>query len=97
MKNPYAKALIEIESGLWEHDARVEENIAKPYSYDDDTFRACLKIFMSATLWKLWEKPGTLKEKMEKAEELGSAIRGVIYKFTKIDTHKLYQTTNTYH
>lgn len=51
-KNPYSKILIEIETGLWEHDVRIDNGIAPPYSYNDETFRACLKIFINAILGK---------------------------------------------
>jgi len=93
MKNPYADIFIELEAGLWEHDTWVDKGIASPYSYDDETFRACLKIFMNATMWKLWEhmeKERDKAKRMEKAEKLGKAIRGLVIEFTGIDTHELY-------
>jgi len=93
MNNPYKEALMELETGLWEHDNRVDEGIAKPYEYDSETFRACLKIFMSAALWKLWEytENKTLSEKASFAESLGTDIRGIILRYTGIDSHELYK------
>jgi len=89
--NPYAEVLKEIEAGLWDHDIRVEDNIARPYNYTDESFRACLKIFMSGLMWKLWEnmEGQTLEERSSTAEEVGSEIRKFILKYTGIDTHKL--------
>ena len=91
-QSPYAEILEEIETGLWEHDIRVEENDISPYYYTDKTFRACIKIFMSGIIWKLWEnlENKSLKEKMGKAENLGKEIRSIILKYTGIDAHKLY-------
>jgi len=93
MKNPYTDILIELEAGLWEHDVRVDEGITSPYSYNDETFRACLKIFMNATMWKLWEhmeKETDKAKRIEKAEKIGKAIQELIIEFTGIDTHELY-------
>ena len=91
-QNPYADVLNEIENGLWEHDLRVEEGIAAPYSYTHESFRACLKIFMSGMMWKLWENmEGTaVQKKAGKAEEMGNEMRNFILKYTGIDTHELY-------
>jgi len=91
-KNPYSEVLIEIESGLWEHDVRVDDGIAAPYSYDDETFRACLKIFMSAIMWKLWKfmDGKSIDEKGSRAEEVGNILRNVVREFTGIDAHTLY-------
>ena len=90
--NPYSEVLLEIEQGLWEHDLRVDEGIASPYQYDDETFRACLKIFMSAIMWKLWTftHGKSLEERESKAERVGNIFRNVILKFTGIDSHALY-------
>ena len=95
IKNPYAAILRELETGLWEHDVRVDDGIAKPYSYDDETFRACLKIFMSAIMWKLWEHmektEGMDKDKrIERVKKIGKAIRELIFENTGIDAHELY-------
>ena len=95
IKNPYADILRELETGLWEHDVRVDDGIAKPYSYDDETFRACLKIFMSAIMWKLWEHmektEGMDKDKrIERVKKIGKAIRKLIFENTGIDAHELY-------
>lgn len=91
-QNPYAAVLHEIENGLWEHDVRVDNGIAAPYSYDDATFRACLKIFMSAMLWRLWTHSAerTMPDKERLAETVGSLIRRIVLRFTGIDAHTLY-------
>jgi len=92
-KNPYGEVLEEIETGLWEHDIRVEDKIAEPYQYSNNEFRACLKIFMSAMMWKLWKKMEgeTIETKAEKANQLGNELREFILKYTGVDTLKLYE------
>ena len=91
-QNPYAEILEEIEMGLWEHDVRVEENIAEPYPYTNESFRACIKIFMSGMMWKLWEnmEGKDIEEKSGKAESLGNEIHNIILKYTGIDSRKLF-------
>ncbi len=93
IRNPYTDVLQEIEMGLWEHDFRVDEGIAVPYHYDDKTFRAYIKIFMSGMVWKQWEfmlgKPQAEKEQF--SEELGTAFRELVLKYTGIDPHELYE------
>ena len=84
-KNPYAEILEEIETGLLEHAMRISDGIAEPYPYTDETFRACLQIFMGGIMWKMWEH-----EQGGKAEELGNKIRGLVLRYTGIDTHNLY-------
>ena len=99
LTNPYAEALQEIEAGLWEHDVRVDDGIALPYSYDTETFRACLKIFMSSMLWKMWEftEDRTFEEKAESAETLGRSISSLVYEHTGIDTLALYNKGENVH
>ena len=93
IKNPYAQTLQELEAGLWEHDARVDDGIAPPYAYGDRTFRACIKIFASSAMWKLWEhtngRPFEEKERM--AEGFGEELRDLIIKYTGIDPHDLWR------
>lgn len=88
---PYGKALVEIESGLWEHDNRVNKGIAEPYTYTDEHFRACLKVFMSAMLWKLWEGNGENVEIIsDMAGKMGEDIKEMVNAYTGIDTYDLY-------
>jgi len=89
--NPYGEILKEIEAGLCDHDDRVEDGDAKPYQYTDQEFRACLKIFMAATMWKLWEKmeAKSIECKAGRAEQLGAELREFILDYTGIDTAKL--------
>lgn len=90
-ETPYGDILIEIESGLWEHDHRVSEDVAGPHSYTDKQFRACLKIFMSALLWKLWEgSGGNVEIVADLAGKMGEDLRTMINAYTGIDTHDLY-------
>jgi len=91
-ETPYGKVLIEIEKGLLEHNVRIDEGIAKPYEYTDEQFRACLKIFMEAILWKMWQNAEwfSLEAATDIAEELGKKIREIVLDFTGIDTHVLW-------
>lgn len=93
-QNPYAEILEEVGNGLWEHDVRVSDGIAEPYPYTNKTFRACLKIFMAGIMWKLWEQIGGEEEKGNMAEEMGNEIRGIVLKYTGIDTHELYKNNS---
>ena len=92
-KNPYAEILREIEEGLWEQDLRVNEGIAEPYEYTDEAFAACIKIFSSALMWKLWENKGErgLEEMENRAESLGTDIRRLVQEYCRIDTHELWK------
>ena len=90
-KNPYSEILIELEAGLWENDARVEEG-AEPYEYTDEDFRCCMKVFMGALMWKMWEnyELSPVEENIGKAEAMGNELRDIILKYTGIDSRKLY-------
>lgn len=88
MNNPYKEIILELEQGLWEHDFRVKCSKALPYDYDDETFRACIKLFMSALLKKMWD---TNKATPEKAEQCGIFLREFIRDYTGIDTWTLYK------
>jgi len=91
MGMPYKNALIEIEGGLIEHAVRVDEGFP-PYEYDIETFRACLQIFISALLWRLWmfNSEKELSEKARIAEECGNKLRCFIMDYSGIDSHNLY-------
>ena len=92
--NPYKEVLIEIEDGLWEHDCRVDDGIAMPYTYDDETFRACMKIMMSGLMYKLWDNSHGLSQdfKEREAEICGEEFKDFVYKYTGIDSTTLYDT-----
>ena len=90
-KNPYAEILIELEGALWDQDIRVSDGIAQPYEYDNETFRACIKIFTSSFLWKIWENVDEkeIASKWAMAEKAGNDIRSIILKYAGIDSRKL--------
>ena len=92
IKNPYKEVLVEIEDGLWEHDCRVDDGIAMPYMYDDETFRACIKIMMSGLMYKLYDNSWGLTQdfKEREADICGGEFKDFIYKYTGIDSTKLY-------
>lgn len=91
-ENPYGDVLIELESGLIDHVLRVDDGIAEPYPYTHKQFRACIFIFMGSLLWKLREHMDSedFEKKVDSVEKAGVAIRDLVFKFTGIDTHKLY-------
>jgi hypothetical protein len=93
-KNPYSEVLNEIESGLWEHDARVDLGIAQPYVFNDMDFRACTKIFMSGLMWKMWENQEKEKTSFEnrckEAEDVGHKLNVLLEIYTGINLKDLY-------
>ena len=93
IKNPYGEILIEIEIGLWEHNIRIDQGIALPYKYTDKEFRACLKIFTEALLWKLWShfEKSSQRDKIDAANNLGEKLRSLIKEYTGVNAHKLYE------
>ena len=94
MRTPYHEALQELENGLFEHDIRVEEQGEPPYEYTDEDFRACMKIFMSSCMWKLWEKQEKenidIEKRMKQAFAFGNLFYKLVLKHLGIDSHKLY-------
>ena len=92
MLNPYKEVLMEIETGLLEQAVRVDDGYP-PYQYDNETFRACTQIFMSALMWKLWESSydKTMAEREAMAEKCGNDLRDLIMEHTGIDAHTLYR------
>ena len=93
IKNPYGESLIEIEGGICEHGLRVAQDIAEPYGYTDEEFRASLIIFADAMTWKMWEhlEGSNFESKLETADNMSTKLRTFIKEFTGIDTHKLYK------
>jgi len=93
-KNPYGDSLIEIELGLLEHNVRVDEIGALPYSYDLDVFMASLTIFMNAMIIKSWEymdeKVVGYEDREKMSLELGDTIKNLVKKFTGIAIIELY-------
>ncbi len=93
--HPYSEILQEIEAAFWDQDVRVDEGIARPYTYDDDTFRACVKIFMSALMWKLWEEQERLELNIDKRSNEAVSVGNELYTFIKnwtgINTKELYK------
>lgn len=92
MVNPFGPVLEDIHDELWEHDYLVSEGEEDPFTYTDTEFRATMKIFMNAMLYKYWEKyqdkPQEVKNK--DAEDIGVSISRLVKLYTGIDTFKLY-------
>ena len=83
--------LTEIETTILEHEIH---HGAKP-EYSDDAFRAATKIFMSATMDKMFDLQ--MREKMnfddsgKMAEKFGCELRKLIKVYTNIDTYEFYK------
>jgi hypothetical protein len=94
LPNPFKEILLELEMALWEHDERVEQGVA-PYEYDDETFRACTKVFMSAMMWKLYAEQNRLNLPIDKREaeayNVGVELKTLIKNWTHINTEDLYK------
>ena len=93
-RTPYSDIYKEIEEALWEHDYQVDQCNATPYSYTDNDFRACLKIFFNGLMWKMWEKQVKdglpMSDRMVEVDYIGGKINNLIDLYTGIDTKKLY-------
>lgn len=83
--------LEEIENTLWEFEMR---NFGNP-QFTDEGFRAALKIFMSAILDKMWSMQDCDKmdqsDREKMAESCGNKIKELVFTYTGIDTHKLFE------
>lgn len=83
----YSPILVEIENGL------IDTVALKP-NYTTDGFRAAVYIFQSAIFDKmidLQEQENMSDEDCElMAKNLGEELRNFIFRFTAIDTHKLF-------
>jgi hypothetical protein len=96
MSKEYGKSispiLEEIADALWEIDAR---EMAQPYEYSENAFRASLKIMMSVAMDRLWdnqEKFETPKEdRLLQAEKLGNDFRKLFKENLNVDTTKMWR------
>ena len=83
--------LVNIETVLWQWEA---DKGLKPY-YTDEGFRAACKIFMSALMDMMWDKQDydktELNDRVKMAESAGNELRKLVFTYTGIDTHKLYE------
>lgn len=93
IKNPYKEILIEIEQGFIDHDARIEEGFPA-YEFDNETFRACSRLFFSAMMARLFEelenKDMSIVQKCEIATQCGLDISALVEKYTGIITQEMY-------
>lgn len=84
--------LVEIEETLWEHEA----TLATKPEYTLAGFRAAAKIFMSAMMDYTYSRNAAIGMNMGQmtadVENLGKEVRGIILKYTGIDSVKLYNS-----
>lgn len=83
--------LEEIEMALLEHQIAAQDIL----TFTDNGFRAAIKIFMDATLSKMWvmqeNENLAMEDKCNMAEKLGEELRKLIKVYTNIETHELYK------
>lgn len=83
--------LEEIEIALIEHQIAAQDIL----TFTDNGFRAAIKIFLDATLAKMWvmQENGNLsiEDKCNMAQKLGEELRKLIKIYTNIETHELFK------
>ena len=82
------ETLVKIEEAMWEFEAKAPTTMP---DYTKPCLRAAAKIFSSVLFefsYKHLNAQGWSNETIEQTvEELGFAIRELIYKYTELDTH----------
>jgi len=83
--------LCEIEQTLWDFEFH---NPSNP-EYTIEGFKACVKIFSSAILGKMWElqelENMSINDRVNMAQKVGEEIRKLVKIYTNIDTVELYK------
>lgn len=86
-----APTLEQIEDTLWSYELYVPN---MPPQYSDDSFRAIIKLFMSAMMDKIWAlqegEEMESEDRLAMVEKCGKEIGSLIKIYTNIDTHNLY-------
>ena len=94
VNNPYSEILKELEETLWEHDYLVEKEKANIYTYSNDDFRAAMKIFMSACMWKIWDRQEkdnfSMDMRIQEVEDFAEKLKILCELYLNIDVVKLY-------
>ncbi|MCK5018561.1 MAG: hypothetical protein KAS32_15985 [Candidatus Peribacteraceae bacterium] len=83
--------LVELEETMWEKDVNSPN---QPPQYPTEALRASIKIFMHTIqdeLWNVQEEQGVVfEDRVKQAEVLGKELKDFVFKWTQIDTHKLF-------
>ena len=83
--------LIEIEETLIEFEANQRGNP----QFENEAFRAALKIFMAVVMQRMYEmqhkEDMPLEQRKEMSFKFGNDLKKMIFTFTGIDTHELYE------
>ena len=86
-----APTLEEIEDTLWSYEFYVPNT---PPMYSHSSFRAILKLFMSAMMDKIWQlQEGgemDIDDRVKMVERCGKELRSLVKVYTNIDTENLY-------
>ena len=86
----FSEVLIDLEDVLLRHEATIN---TKP-NYHPIAFRAACRIFMSAVMDSMFDLQEydsmDIEDRKLMAENCGKEIKSLIYKYTNIDTTKLY-------
>lgn len=84
--------LMEIEDSLWSYEIYMP---SQPYGFSDESFRAIIKLFMSALMDKMWDLQEwdgmDIEDRGAMAEKCGRDVRAFVKTYTGIDTHNLYE------
>lgn len=80
-----------MEDALWNYEYYMPNT---PYGFSQESFRAAVKIFMSALMDKIWElqegEEMDIEDRAAMAEKCGKDVRALVKTYTNIDTHELY-------
>lgn len=86
----FSEVLMDLEDIILIHNATLS---TKP-NYQPMALRASAMIFSSTMMDKMWEVQEfdkmPMEDRIKMAESLGSDLRKIVYKYTNIDTTKLY-------
>jgi hypothetical protein len=87
------KVLLELEAVIIQHEMMAPPGYMKP-NYSKQSFRAILKLFMSALMDKMYDLQDqegmSLADRSNMATKAGDSLRSLIKTYTNIDTHQLY-------
>lgn len=83
--------LVELEDSLWRNEGGIIE-------FSDDGFRAAVKIFTDAMLYKMWallsDEKIPFDDRLKMAGTCGEEIRKLVKTYANIDTHDMYKNPN---
>lgn len=86
-----APTLEQIEDTLWSYELYVPNT---PPHYSNESFRAIIKLFMSAMMDKIWDlqegEEMESEDRLAMVERCGQELRKLVKVYTGIDSQELY-------